>query len=366
MNMFSSLASNPKERRLAWPTLVLALCLGCSSGLDNQSSYLATPQKAKRGPNQSRFRNPEMDAKYKAAKASPRSFEPVYAYAKAVTDTCLASLVDTSCKGCAEGVVRYKRRTEIEPHFWPIIDEALSMLEDLGKLPRLDMEQMDQLVATRGRLLWLAGRSVEEQNLIDDYALAHPNAVAVIRRRLELLRESGDATAIESQCARSRKKTESAPEVARADLLAACVAFHPGNKNGRSDLLDYAKYLPNMSPAEDAVYRNSLVQRCVEAVGDEEARCADACACEDKDAGKQPTPKCKQACNSCRNETAQKLRVCKKVGEPPPAPAPSPSAAAKPKLAPAVSLPPPKVGPVKEAPRPKKVDDGKGLKPVEL
>ena len=313
-----SLVLGLKGRRLGCPTLVLVLAIGCSSGLDNRrGSDIGTEQSAKLGQSKIKFRNPEMAAKYTAAKASPRSFDPVYTYAKAVTDASLASLLYTSCEGCAEGAVKYKQRSELDIQYWPIIEDALAMLEAVGNLPKLPAEQMDPLVATKGRLLWLAGRSMEEQTLIDEYARAHPAAVGVIRRRLELLREAGDAAASESQCARSRAKTESAPEAARLDLLTACVALHPGNTDGRSDLMGYAEYLPNLSTAEDALYRMSLAQRCVERVGDDESRCSQACACVDKDSGKQPTAKCKRSCGGCHKETAQRLLLCKKIGEAP-------------------------------------------------
>ena len=362
------LASNRKQLRPAWPTLVLVFAVGCSSAVDNRPrSDVRRAQVAKPPQGEIRFRSPEMAARYQAAKAAPRDFDAVYTYAKAVTDASLASLVDTSCASCTGGLPKYKQRSEIEPHYWPIIEDALSMLEALGKVLGLTAEQTDPLVATKGRLLWLAGRSVEEQNLIDDYARSHPDAVAVIRRRLELLREAGDAAGMESQCARSRARTEAAPDAARVDLLTACVAFHPGNKAGTSDVVNYATYLPNLSPAEDALYRTNLVQRCVEKVGDEEARCAEACACEDKDSGKPPTAKCKRACGGCRNETAQKLHVCKKVGDAPPVVVRAP----QPKPAPAKSAPLPKPAPAwsvpaKSAPQPKKVDTGTGPKPVEL
>lgn len=333
-----SFALNLKRRRLARPTLVIVLGIGCSSGLDNrQGSDVGTNLDATLGQSKVRFRSPEMAAKYRAANASPQSFDPVYAYAKAVADACLASLVDTSCEACAEGAVKYKQSSVLDVHYWPIIEEALSMLEALGNVPGLAAEQMDPLVATKGRLLWLAGRSLEEQTLIDDYAHAHPKAVVVIRRRLELLREAGDAAASESQCARSRAKLESTPEAARLDLLTACVALHPGNTDGRSDLLGFAEYLPNLSTAEDALYRMSLVQRCVEKVGNEESHCAQACACEDKDSGKQPAATCKRACGSCRNEMVQRLRLCKKIGEAPHA---------------TVRAPRPKTASAKRAPRP--------------
>lgn len=315
------LASNLKKRRLVCPTLVIVLAAGCSPSLDNrQGSDLGSEQEAKLGQSKMRFRNPEMAGKYQAAKASPTTFDPVYTYAKAVTDVCLASLVDTHCEACAEGAVKYRQRSELEIQDWPIIEDALSMLDALGNVPGLTAVQMDPLIATKGRLLWLAGRSSEEQTLVDDYARAHPDAVAVIRRRLELLREAGDAAAVESQCARSRTKTESAPQAARLELLTACVALHPGNTDGRSDLMDYAEYLPNLSPAEDALYRMNLAQRCVEKVGDEDGRCAEACTCVDKESGNLPTAKCKRACGGCRNETAQRLRLCKKIGEDPRAP----------------------------------------------
>jgi hypothetical protein len=313
-------ALETKQHRLACQTLVLGVVLslgaGCSPALKHRKvSDEGSDPAAKLGQNKIRFSNPEMAALYQAAKASPKSFEPVHAYAKAVADVSRASLIEENCDDCGEGAVRYKRRSELEPHYWPIIEDALSMLEVLGNVPNLPAEQMDQVVATKGRLLWLVGRSMEEQTLIDEYARAHPAAVAVIRRRLELLRESGDTDELESQCARSRARTESAPDAARVDLLTACVAFHPNNRHGRSDLLDFAKYLPNLSKAEDTLYRANLVQRCEQKVGDEKTRCAQACSCEDKDSGKQPTARCKRTCGSCRSETAQKQHVCKKIGE---------------------------------------------------
>ena len=353
------LASNLKKRWLACPTLVFVLCVGCSSGLENRQGSAVRRAKREHKP---RFRSPEMDAMYKAAKASPRSFDPVYTYTKAVADACLASLADTSCQTCGEGAMRYKRRSELEPQYWPIIEEAVSMLDTLERTLLLTAEQqVDLLLATKGRLLWLAGRSVEEQPLIDDYAKAHPDAVAVVRRRLELLREAGDAASLEAQCTLSRAKTESAPEAARVDLLTACVALHPKNTQGRSDLLDYAKYLPNLTTAEEVLYRKNLVDRCEARAGDEEAGCAEGCACED---ASQLTRKCKRACARCRGETAQRLRLCKKITDAPtavvraPRPAPPPTWTAP--------VPLPRAGTVKEAPPPKKIDTGKGLKPVEM
>lgn len=354
------IAANLKMRRLACPMLVLVLCVGCSSGLDNRQGSA----RRKHGQTKPRFRSPEMDAMYKAAKASPRSFDPVYAYTKAVTDACLASLTDPSCQACGEGAPRYKQRSELEPQYWPIIEEALSMLDVLGKTAVLTVpERVELLIATKGRLLWLAGRSVEEQPVIDGYAKEHPGAVAVIRRRLELLREGGDAVVSEAQCTLSRASTESAPEAARVDLLTACVALNPRNTYGRSDLLDYSKYLPNLTTAEETLYRKNLVERCEAKAGDEEESCAEGCACGDKDAGKHLTGKCKRACARCHSELVQRLRLCRKITEAPSAVVRAP--APRPAPAPVRSLPPPKVVPDDDAPRPKR-DTGRGPKPMEL
>jgi hypothetical protein len=353
------LATNLKMRRLACPTLVLLLFVGCSSGLDSRRGPAV---RAKRAPAKARFRSPEMDAMYKAAKASPRSFDPVYAYTKAVADACLASLVDTRCQTCGEGALRYKPRSEIDPQYWPIIEEAVSMLDALEKTLVLTAEQqVDLLLATKGRLLWLAGRSVEEQPMIYEYAKAHPDAVAVIRRRLEILREAGDAASIEAQCTLSRAKTESASEAERVDLLTACVALNPRNTYGRSDLLDYPKYLPNLTNAEETLYRKHLVDRCEGKAADEEAQCAEGCACEDSG---QLSRKCKRACARCRSETAQRLRLCKKIAEAPSAVARAPRPSPPP--LPVHPLPPAKAVPDQApVPRPKR-DTGKGMKPVEM
>jgi hypothetical protein len=359
-------AATLKLRRLVCPTLVLVLYVGCASSVDNRPAS-RTRLATKAGQSKAKFRNPEMDALYKAAKASPRSFDPVYAYAKTVSDACLGSLVDTRCQTCGEGAPRYKPRSELEPQYWPIIEEALSMLDTLGKVVGLSPEEVDKLLAAKGRLLWLAGRSVEEQPMIDDYAQAHPDAVAVIRRRLELLRESGDAVSMEAQCARSRAKTESSPDAARVDLLTACVALHPRNTQGRSDLLDYPKYLPNLTTAEENLYRQNLVERCEARAGDERAQCAEGCACDDKDSDEKPTAKCKKACARCESEMAQRARLCKKITDAPSAVAHAP----RPTSAPAPAGPPPKRLPpakfIQDDNTPKlKRDTGKGLKPMEL
>jgi hypothetical protein len=204
-----------------------------------------------------------------------------------------------------------------------VIEDALPMLDPFLEDQKLDPSQMEVLVETKGRLLWLAGRSAEEQTLIDEYAHAHSTAILVIKRRLEILREAGDVYLFESQCNRSRARMQSAPEAARLDLLTACVALHPNNGEARSDPADYAVYLPNLSPEEEALYRPHLAQRCAERAGDEEEHCAQACACEAKDSGKPAAAKCKRACAGCRKQVARALLACKKLGEAPPEPAPA-------------------------------------------
>jgi hypothetical protein len=176
-----------------------------------------------------------------------------------------------------------------------------------------------------------------------------------------LLREGGATASFESQCTLSRAKSESAPDAARVDILTACVALHPRNAYGRSDLLEYAKYLPNLTTAEETLYRKNLVERCEAKANDEAASCAEGCACEDS--GKL-TGKCKKACARCRSEMSQRLRLCKKITEAPsavyhpPKPPPPP--------APVRALPPAKAVP-DEAPAPRlKKDTGKGLKPMEI
>jgi hypothetical protein len=334
-----------KRRWLARATLGLVLGGACAPAVQNRQQA-SSDGDIEPGQNAITFRNPELAERYKKAKADPKNFEVVFAYVKPVTDSCMASLADKPCEGCGEGAVRYRHRSELAPNLWPIIEDALSMLETLGAASGLTAEQSDRLVATKGRLLWLAGRSNEELTLLENYALSHPTAAPVIRRRLDLLREADDYGSMESQCARSRAKMGKAPVAVRIDILTACVALHPENTQGRSDLLDYAKYLPNLTDAEDDLYRTYLVQRCVEKVGTDETRCAESCACEKKDSGKQPDAKCKRTCSSCRSETAQKQGLCKKLGEAPPAPAPTAARVSRRKGAPAAA---PKSAPAKSA-----------------
>lgn len=352
-----TLVAELKLRLFVLPTLALALVssAACSSGLENQPRRTA---RAKREPVKPRFKSPEMDALYQAAKASPRSFDPVYAYSKAVADACLATLA-FACDTCGEGAMRYKKRSELDAQYWPIIDEALSMLDVLGKSAVLTApDRVELLIATKGRLLWLAGRSLEEQTMIEEYVKEHPAAAAVVRRRLELLRESNDVAGSEAQCALSRRKMGGVPEATRVDLLTACVALHPRNNQGRSDLLDYSRYLPNLTNAEENLYRKDLVERCEARADEEETSCSEGCACDD---AVQLDRKCKKTCARCRSESSQRSRLCKKITDAPTAVA----RAARPSPAPAHSAPQPRSAPASDTPRPK-IDTGKGLKPVEL
>jgi hypothetical protein len=305
------------------------LGVGCSSSLDNRARPV--DEGGGLGPAQGKLRFPSEDiaAKYKAAKASPENLESVLDYGRTLALVCLGSLLDTTCSSCEEGLPTYRPRSELNTSYWPFIEDVLPMLDPFMEGKKLDAGKMETLVEVKGRLLWLAGRSTEEQTLIDSYALAHPTALAVVKRRLEILRDSGETSMFESQCSRSRARMKSAAESARVDLMAGCVSLHPNNADARSDVLDYATYLPNLAPDEEALYRGHLVQRCEERVGDDESRCAEACACEAKDAGKPPTATCKRACGGCRKDTAQELHACKQLGAVAPAPAPARAARAK-------------------------------------
>jgi hypothetical protein len=298
--------------------LVLLLCAACSASLDNRKGAASSEDGTRSGERQGKlkFADEDMAAKYKAAKASPDNFELVTTYARAVALVCLASLIDTSCTSCENDLPTYRPRSELNTNYWPIIEDVLPMLEPFLNGKGLDDEHIELLVEVKGRLLWLAGRSAEEQTLIDSYALAHPKAVSIVKRRLELLREAGDVYLSESQCSRSRARTKTAPESARVELLTSCVALHPNNERARSDITDYADYLPNLGADEDALYRASLAQRCVEKVGDTESRCAEACACENKSTGKPASATCKRECGACRKGSAKQLQICKDLGAP--------------------------------------------------
>jgi len=320
-------ALSARECRLAPPTLVLLLFAGCSPPLNNAPLPRDQAAGLVLGDGKLRFPNHEIEAKHKAAKESPQSFEVVLDYGRSVALFCLASLLDTTCSSCDSEQPVYRPRSELNTAHWPVIEEALPMLDPFLEGRKLDEGQMDLLVEVKGRMLWLAGRSSEEQTLIDSYVLAHPTAIAAVKRRLEILREAGDAYLSESQCTRSRARMKSAPEAARIDLLASCVALHPHNSEARSDPTDYATYLPNLSPDEVALYRTHLVARCTEKIGDEGERCAEACGCEAKDRDTSTTAKCKRTCGTCRKETAQAVLACKKLGEVVPDPVPTRRAA---------------------------------------
>jgi hypothetical protein len=301
---------------------VLALVAGCSSSLDNGPRRQDEAPVPGGGEAKLRFPSQEIAAKYKAAKASPQNVELVLDYGRSVVLFCLASLLDTSCTSCEGDLPVYRARSELNTAYWPIIEDALPMLEPFMEGHKLEAGQLDLLVEVKGRLLWLAGRSSEEQTIIDSYAIAHPNSLAIVKRRLEILRDAHDAYFFDSQCTRSRSRMRSAAEAERLELLTSCVALHPNNGEARSDAEAYATFLPNLSPDEAALYRTHLVQRCTERVGDDGERCAETCACESEDAGKSPSAKCKRACGGCRNETAQEVLACKKLGEVAPDPAP--------------------------------------------
>jgi hypothetical protein len=148
------------------------------------------------------------------------------------------------------------------------------------------------------------------------------------------LREAGDVMLSESQCTRSRTRTKAAPESTRVDLLTSCVALHPANEHARSDITDFASYLPNLTPDEDALYRTYLQQRCMEKVSEAAGRCDEPCACETKNEGKPVSATCRRECSACRDEGAKRLQICKELG-PPASPAAHPVHAARGKARPA-------------------------------
>ena len=326
------LASVSKQCWPSWPTLVLALGAGCSWALDNRQRSVpdAAPEpEAKPANTELKFPNENLAAKHEAAKASPQSIEPVLAYAQGVADFCLTTLVDESCgANCPKEVVKYKPASELDVKNWVLTQDALKMLDAFKDGQGLPPAQFELFVGVKGRLLGLAGHAAEEQALIENYAQAHPDAVTVVRRRLELLRQGGDVKVAEAQCARSRARMKSAPDSARLELLTSCVALHPYNADGKTDPPDYTRYLPNPTKAEQRLYRRHLVQRCVENVGSKETRCKEACACADPSADKQQKAKCKASCRDCRMEMAQRIRDCRKFGGVLPAPGARPKTGA--------------------------------------
>jgi hypothetical protein len=361
-------ALHPKLCWLAGSALGLAVALGCSGASGNRRPDDPANPEERVGQAKYRFPNRDLAAQSKAARAEPKKFEPVFAYAKGVMDFCLTTLLKPKCEDCDDDPPRYRPTSELDPHHWPLIEDALGMVDALLGDPGMVATQSEQLIAVKGRLLWLVGRSMEEQSLIDEYAHAHPEAVAVVRRRLEMLREANDVAGAESQCNRSRRKIKSAPEATQSELLVTCVALHPNNTEGKGEILDYAQYLPNLSPEEERLYRGVLVRRCEEKVGESSTSCEQGCACDAKTMSKPQLSTCKRACRDCRGEIAQKLRVCKKVGEIPAAPKPKAVASAKPKAAPkpraaAPAAAKPRGGPAKKA---KSAESDSGLQKAEL
>jgi hypothetical protein len=228
--------------------------------------------------------------------------------------------------------------SELDPKYWVFTQHALTMLNDLKNVQGLPPAQFEEYVAVKGQLLGLAGHAEEERTLLDGYVQAHPDAVPIVKRRLEILRDAGDVKEAEAQCLRSRARMRSAPDAARLELLITCVALHPNNQAGVTDPLEYATYLPGTSKAEQRIYRRYLVQRCIERLGSKEQRCAPACACRNQPAAnREAKAKCKEACRACRIDAAQRVRDCKKTGTALPTAGPR----AKPADAPAPSGPEP-------------------------
>jgi len=315
-------AWDPRGRWLPGSTLVLLLAASCSSALDNQpnSTPDAGPEKSDKPGGEPSLPTPELTEKYEAAKAAPQDFEVVSAYAKAIADFCRGTLVDDSCgDACKNRPVKYKPSSELDPKYWVLTQNALAKLDAFKDIHDMPPAKFEQFVEVKGRLLGLAGLAAEEKTLIDGYALAHPDAISVIRRRLEILREAGDVKESESQCSHSRSKIKSAAAALRTEFLTMCVALHPDNKDSQSEILDYAKYLPGLSRAEQRLYFKYIVQHCIEKVGSKQTRCAEACACKGMP-DKQAKAKCKAACINCRITTTQRIRNCKKTGtaDPPP------------------------------------------------
>jgi hypothetical protein len=310
------LAVESRKRWLACPALLLVLGIGCSSSLSNgprTKPKPATDAAEKRGVSEPTFPNPDLAAKHQAAKAAPKDFDVLFAYVSAVADFCLASLVDESCgSACKDGPKKYKPATELDPKNWVLAQNALAVLDPFKYGEGLAPAQFEQFVAVKGRLLGLAGQAEQEQTLIDGYATAHPDAVPIIRRRLEILRGAGNIKESEAQCVRSRVSMKSAADSARIDLLTTCVSLHPDNKEGRPDPPDYTRYLPSPLKAEQRLYHRYLIQRCIDGVGSKETRCAQACACGDQP-DKQKKAECKQGCRDCRIQAAQRIRDCKKT-----------------------------------------------------
>lgn len=326
------LAADVKRRWLARSALLLALGAGCSSALNHQPAKpdAAAAEEEKPGDGKLKLPNPDLKEKHEAAVASPQSFAAVIAYAEAVADFCLGTLVESSrAPDGPSGPVKHKPMSELDPKNWVFTQDALTMLNNLKEAQGLPPARFEHFVRVKGQLLGLAGHAEEERTLIDGYVQAHPEAVPIVRRRLEMLREADDVKEAEAQCRRSRARMRSAPDPARLEMLVTCVALHPANKDGKTNELDYTDYLPDSSRAEQRLYRRHLVKSCIEKVGSKETRCAEACACKGQAKDREQKAKCKAACRDCRIARAQEIRACKKTGAPTRAPtrAPRPSPA---------------------------------------
>ena len=260
-----------------------------------------------------KFPNHDLAAMYDAAKASPQDFDAVHSYAKALAAYCQGALVDANCGPyCAGGRVRYKPASALDPDLVTLVENALPKLDALMSTPAISWAQMGQWVAVKGRLLGLHGRAAEEKTLIDDYALQHPEALPVVRRRLELLREAQDTKESEAQCTRSRQSARSSTEDTRLELLAACVSLHPENQGGKEDTPDFTKYLPKLAGDEQRLYRKYMARRCEQDAGSHAAHCSRICACDDQPWDKKYTAHCKEVCKGCREQATAKLKSCKK------------------------------------------------------
>ena len=307
-----------KHARGGWRagrTLVVIVSIGCSPALENRQPTArdaAPPEAPTEG--QLELPTPDLLAKHEAARSAPSDFDAVIAYAQAVADFCVASLAAPACAAdCPEGPGAAKPTGDLSPKHWVLAQDGLNMLAPFKDAQGLPVARFEQLVAVKSRLLGMVGHADEERALIDGYARAHPETIAVVKRRLELLRAAGVVRESESQCRRSRTSTKSAPEATRLEILAHCVALHPANASGQSDPPDYAQYLPEPSRAEQRLYRKHMIGRCVEKLGTREARCGPSCACDDQP-DRQQKADCKRRCRDCRIESARKTRECRKTG----------------------------------------------------
>jgi hypothetical protein len=314
-------------RWLARPILALIVAAGCSPAMPKRQARVSQAEiqkKAKAGDIE--YPNADLAEKHKAAKASPESYAAVYPYARSVTEFCLASLYETDCETCKDGAVKRKPPSELDPKTWVLVENAKQMLDTLLKQD-LPAEQAEEVVITKGRLQWLAGSAADEEASLDGYLQEHPDSLAVLKRRLRLLREAGNATAAQAACAHSREGMKSAPEAARLDLLTTCVALHPDNRDGMPDSPEYTTYLPDLSKAEARLYLKYLVHRCIENLGDPKAKCEKDCDCKSESADKAQKRACKRACRNCQKERKALVRACKKHGGilPPPPPEAAPA-----------------------------------------